>query len=59
MKFGIGMMMLVTTIVAIAAAAMGGLRRAEDRPSFVLFTLLAPVLVLIMISCWQHLTRRK
>ena len=56
--FGIGLLILCTTLVAVAAAAMGGLQRGGDeRAFFVIFTLLAPGLVLILVSLWHKLTR--
>jgi lipopolysaccharide export LptBFGC system permease protein LptF len=59
-QFGIGLLILLTTLLAVAAAAWGGLRRGgEDRAFFVIFTLIAPVLVLVLVSLWQHLSRRK
>ncbi|WP_442483636.1 hypothetical protein [Aeoliella sp. SH292] len=59
-RFGIGLLIMITTLFAVAAAAVGGLwRGGEDRPFFVLFTLIAPGLTLILISLWQQLTRRR
>jgi hypothetical protein len=59
-RFGIGLLFLITLLIAVAAAAVGGLMRGgEDRPFFVLFTLIAPGLTLILISLWQQLTRRR
>ncbi len=59
-QFGVGLLILLTTLLAVTAAAWGGLRRGgEDRAFFVIFTLVAPVLVLMLVSLWQHLMRRK
>ena len=59
-RFGIGLLILITTLVAVAAAAVGGLwRGGEDRAFFVLFTLIAPGLTLILVSMWQQLTRSR
>ena len=59
-RFGIGWLLLITTLLAVTAAAWGGLRRGgEDRAFFVIFTLVAPVLVLMLVSLWQQLIRRK
>lgn len=56
--FGIGLLILFTTLVAVAAAAMGGLQRGGDeRAFFVIFTLVAPGLVLILVSLYHRLTR--
>lgn len=57
-RFGIGLLILFTTLLAVAAAAMGGLQRGGDeRAFFVIFTLVAPGLVLILVSLWHRLTR--
>lgn len=59
-RFGLGMLLLITTLLAVAAAAGGGLRRGpESRVFFVLFTLVTPVLVLMLASLWQFVRRRK
>lgn len=59
-RFGIGLLILLTTLLAVAAAAMGGLRRGGDeRAFFVIFTLVAPGLVLILVGLWQQLSRRR
>ena len=57
-RFGIGLLILLTTLLAVAAAALGGLRRGGDeRAFFVIFTLVAPGLVLILVSLWQQFLR--
>lgn len=59
-RFGIGLLILFTTLLAVAAAALGGLRRGGDeRAFFVIFTLVAPGLVLILVGLWHQLTRRR
>jgi hypothetical protein len=59
-RFGIGLLILFTTLLAVAAAGWGGLRRGgEDRAFFVLFTLITPVLVLMLVALWHQLSRRK
>lgn len=59
-QFRIGLLLLATTLLAVTAAAWGGLRRGgEDRAFFVIFTLVTPVLVLMLVSLWHQLTRRK
>lgn len=59
-RFGIGLLFMITMLLAVAAAAVGGLwRGGEDRAFFVLFTLIAPGLTLILISLWQQLTRSR
>lgn len=58
-RFGIGMLFLLMTLVSVAAAAaMGGLRQGgETRAFFVVFTLVAPGLMLILVSLWQKYLR--
>ncbi|MCO6045117.1 hypothetical protein NG895_14495 [Aeoliella sp. ICT_H6.2] len=57
-RFGIGLLVLLMTLLAVAAAALGGLRRGGDqRAFFVIFTLIAPGFVLIVVSLWQKFLR--
>jgi hypothetical protein len=59
-RFSIGLLFLLTALLAVAAGGVGGLLRGgEDRAFFVLFTLIAPGLTLILISLWHQLTRRR
>ena len=59
-QFGIGLLLLITTLVAVAAAGMGGLTRgADQRAFFVIFTLVTPGLVLILVGLWQQVSRRR
>lgn len=58
-RFGIGLLFLLMTLVAFAAAGPGALQRTDAnwRPFFVIFTLVAPGLLLIVVSLWQKYLR--
>lgn len=59
-QFTLGVLLLVTTLVAVAAALGGGMLRAgESRVLFVMLTLAAPVATLMVAAAWQRLTRRR
>ncbi len=59
-RFSLGLLMLLTLVVAVAAAGWGGmLRDGDDRAFFVLFTLIAPLWVLVVVSLWQQITCRR
>lgn len=57
-RFSIGFLLLITFLVAVAAAGGGGLfRQGNSRAFFVMFTLAAPVAVLIIVATFQKLSR--
>lgn len=57
-RFSIATMMLITLVVAIGSAGLGGmLRKGTDRSIFVLFSALAPVAMLVAIGVGMAVVR--
>lgn len=60
MNFSIKMLMMLTLVVAVAAAGWGGMQRGgTDRAFYVLFATAAPLLVLLVVGILHQLTRRR
>lgn len=59
-RFNIKFLMLLTLVVAIATAGYNGMRLGgERRIAALMFTLVAPIVLLVVLSAAQRLVRRK
>ncbi|QDU59066.1 hypothetical protein [Aeoliella mucimassa] len=59
-RFGIGVLLMVTTLLAVASAGMGGLLRGTDqRAFFVIFVNVTPGIVLLLVGLQKQLSRRR
>jgi len=59
LRFGIGTLLLVMVVVSVAAAAASYMVQSIDRPGwqrlvFILFTLAAPVVLLVIMSAAHY-----